>query len=441
MRADGRRADELRPVTITPDFTQNPAGSVLIRSGQTLVLCTATIEEKVPPFLRGTGKGWVTAEYSLLPGSTETRSSREAARGRVTGRTAEIQRLIGRSIRAVTDLEALGERTVWLDCDVLQADGGTRTASVNGAFVALALAVKKLLAEGKLSRSPLKDSVAAISVGIVNGEPLLDLPYSEDSVAEVDMNIVMTGSGRYVEIQGTGEEATFDGDELQQLLALAKKGLTAIGEQQRAVLGDGWRQASFSRLVLATHNANKVREIREILQDFPLEIISAQEFGDLPEVEEDGDTFAANALKKAVTIAKLTGNLALADDSGLMVEALGGQPGVYSARFAGEPVSDAANNQKLLQLLEHTQKEQRRAKFVCTLALATPEGKTATAAGECPGRIAFQPSGANGFGYDPLFIPDGYTVSFAELSSEAKNAISHRGRALAQLPDILRQFL
>ncbi len=439
MRADGRAADELRPVAIIPDFTQNPAGSVLIRTGQTMVLCTATVEDKVPPFLRGTGKGWVTAEYSLLPGSTDTRSTREAAKGKVTGRTAEIQRLIGRSIRAVTDLTALGERTVWLDCDVLQADGGTRTASVNGAFTALALAVKKLLAEGKLSRSPLKDSVAAVSVGIVQGKPLLDLPYVEDSAAEVDMNIVMTGSGRFVEIQGTGEEATFDADELQAMLALAKKGLTEIGEKQRALLGEGWRQSP--RLILATHNMNKVREIREILQDFPLEIVSAKEFGDLPEVEEDGDTFAANALKKAVTIAKLTGCLALADDSGLMVDALGGQPGVYSARFAGEPVSDAANNRKLLLLLENTPKEQRGAKFVCTLALASPDGKTATAAGECPGRIAFQPSGANGFGYDPLFIPDGYTVSFAELSSGAKNAISHRGRALAQLPELLRAFL
>ena len=438
MRADGRAVDTLRPITIRPNFTQNPAGSVLIQTGQTMVLCTATIEEKVPPFLRGSGKGWVTAEYSLLPGSTETRSSREVSKGKVSGRTAEIQRLIGRSIRAVVDLELLGERTIWLDCDVLQADGGTRTASVNGAFVALSLAVEKLLATGKLEQNPLKDSVAAISVGVVDGTPVLDLPYEEDSRAEVDMNVVMTGGGRYVEIQGTGEEATFDEEELHQLLTLAKKGLQEIGVKQKKAIQTGRLKKA---CVLATRNVHKVQEIRQILQDFPLEILTIDDFADLPEVEEDGDTFEANALKKAKVIAQAAGCLALADDSGLMVDALNGQPGVYSARFAGEPTDDAANNQKLLHLLSGVPQEERKAQFVCTIALAAPDGKSATVSGVCPGRIAFEPAGEGGFGYDPLFIPEGYDISFAALGAEVKNAMSHRGRALKQLPSILPEFL
>lgn len=440
MRQDLRADDELRPITITPNFTQNPAGSVLIQCGNTMVLCTAAVEEKVPPFLRGSGQGWVTAEYSLLPGSTETRTGREAAKGKVSGRTAEIQRLIGRSVRAVVDMQALGERTIWLDCDVLQADGGTRTASVSGAFVALALAVKKMLAEGKLDRSPLKDSVAAVSVGIVDGRPVLDLPYAEDSGADVDMNVVMTGEGRFVELQGTGEGAVFDDDELQQLLALAKKGLQEIRDKQQAVLGDSWKQTP-QKLILATRNSNKVREIKQILRDFPLEICTIADFGELPEVEEDGDTFEANALKKAVSIAAASRCLALADDSGLMVDAIGGKPGVYSARFAGEPTDDAANNRKLLGMLADVPEKERGAQFVCTVALASPDGRTATVSGVCPGKIAQELHGTGGFGYDPLFVPEGYDASFAELGADVKNRISHRGRALARLPEILEDFL
>jgi ribonuclease PH len=230
-RSDGRGAGELRPVKITRAYTRAP-GSVLIEVGETKVLCTASIEERVPPFLKGSGKGWVTAEYSMLPASTQARSSREASRGKQGGRTMEIQRLIGRSLRAIIDTSKLGERTIWVDCDVIQADGGTRTASITGACVALRDALNVLLKKGQLRENPLKDMVAAVSVGLVEGEVLLDLAYNEDSQAEVDMNVVMTGSGKFVEIQGTAEGTPFDGDCLNSFLALAAKGIVELNQVQ-----------------------------------------------------------------------------------------------------------------------------------------------------------------------------------------------------------------
>ncbi len=237
-RSDGRSFDELRAIEIQVGFVENPAGSTLIRVGRTVVLSTVHVGESVPGFLRGTGRGWVTAEYSLLPGSTDTRTEREASRGRVSGRTQEIQRLIGRSLRAITDMEVLGERCLYVDCDVLQADGGTRTAAITGAWVALSVACRRLLDGGVVKRDPLRDAVAAVSVGIVGGEVLLDLPYSEDARAEVDMNVVMTGSGRLVEVQGTGEAGTFDRDELNRMLDLAGQGIAELTAAQRRALED-----------------------------------------------------------------------------------------------------------------------------------------------------------------------------------------------------------
>ena len=236
-RSDGRRADQLRPVEIQPDFVENPAGSALIRMGRTMVLCTVHVQEQVPGWMKGGGSGWVTAEYSLLPGSTDTRTEREAARGKQKGRTLEIQRLIGRSLRAVTDLAALGERALYVDCDVLQADGGTRTAAVTGAYVALACACRRLQESGLVKRDPLRDSVAAVSVGLVGGEILLDLPYSEDARAEVDMNIVQTGAGDLVEVQGTGEGATFDRAQLDRMLDLGAQGIAELTVIQNKTLG------------------------------------------------------------------------------------------------------------------------------------------------------------------------------------------------------------
>ncbi len=236
LRADGRALDELRRVTFERDFTEFAPGSVLVSMGRTKVLCTASVEERVPPWLRGTGKGWVTAEYSMLPGSTTERVEREATRGRLSGRTQEIQRLIGRSLRSVCDLVVLGELQVTVDCDVLQADGGTRTASICGAYVALHDACSRLKQAGMISDHPLSDEVAAVSVGIVDAVPMLDLPYAEDSRADVDMNVVMTGSGRFVEVQGTAERMAFSRDELGELLRLAELGISELVAAQRAVL-------------------------------------------------------------------------------------------------------------------------------------------------------------------------------------------------------------
>jgi ribonuclease PH len=236
QRIDGRNAHQSRPLTIIPGFTQHAEGSALIELGATRVICTASVEESVPQFLRDSGKGWVTAEYGMLPGSSPVRIPREAARGRVGGRTQEIQRLIGRSLRAVSDLSALGPRTIWLDCDVIQADGGTRTASITGAYVALAFAVKRLRQRGLLAAEPLRSSVAAVSVGIVGGEILVDLCYDEDSRADVDMNIVMTGDGRFVEVQGTAEMASFTHDQLAEMTRLGAASIAEITTKQRTVL-------------------------------------------------------------------------------------------------------------------------------------------------------------------------------------------------------------
>lgn len=238
VRMDGRSDEALRPLHIHPGFLEHAEGSVLIEMGKTRVICTASVEEGVPGFLRGKGTGWVTAEYGMLPRATHTRNDREAAKGKVGGRTMEIQRLIGRSIRAAMDMEALGERTVKLDCDVIQADGGTRTASITGAWVALALACRRLEAQGLVAKSPVVQAVAAISVGIVGGRPLLDLAYEEDSRAEVDMNVVMTGAGEYVELQGTGEGGTFHRAQLDSLADLAWKGIQRLLEAQQRVLAE-----------------------------------------------------------------------------------------------------------------------------------------------------------------------------------------------------------
>ncbi|HTU38193.1 MAG TPA: ribonuclease PH [Acidimicrobiales bacterium] len=237
-RQDGRAFDELRPVTFERDYTVMALGSVLVTFGRTKVLCTASVEERVPPWMRGTGRGWVTAEYSMLPGSTPERASREAAKGKQSGRTQEIQRLIARSLRAVTDLVALGEVQITVDCDALQADGGTRTASICGAYVALHDACTRLVDAGTISAQPLTDSVAAVSVGIVEGVPVLDLPYVEDSTAEVDMNVVMTGAGRFVEVQGTAEGMAFTRGELDSMLALAEAGIKELTGMQASVLAD-----------------------------------------------------------------------------------------------------------------------------------------------------------------------------------------------------------
>lgn len=236
MRVDGRAHNELRPVTITRNYIKHAEGSCLIEVGDTKVICTATMEDRVPPFMRGGGKGWITAEYSMLPRATATRNARESSKGKVGGRTMEIQRLIGRALRSVVHLESMGERTIWLDCDVIQADGGTRTASITGAYVAMVDAMQKLVDSGVWKQLPLNDFLAATSVGVIGEDTILDLNYKEDSSATVDMNVVMTGNGKFVELQGTGEEAPFSVDQLQEMLALAKIGIGKLMTSQKQAL-------------------------------------------------------------------------------------------------------------------------------------------------------------------------------------------------------------
>ena len=235
-RADGRKYSELRKIKIIPDYIIHPKGSVLIEFGNTKVICTASVVDKVPPFLKGKGQGWITAEYSMIPGATGERNQREAVKGKQGGRTMEIQRLIGRALRSAINLEKLGEKTITIDCDVIQADGGTRTASITGGYTALALAIKKMIAEGSLQESPLNGNVAAVSVGIVNGQAMTDLMYTEDSAAEVDMNVIMNTKGEFIEIQGTGEEATFTRAEFNKLIDLAEEAIKEIIQIQNSVI-------------------------------------------------------------------------------------------------------------------------------------------------------------------------------------------------------------
>lgn len=238
MRIDGRNNDQIRNLKITNNYLMSAEGSVLIETGNTKVICTASVEESTARHLKGTGKGWITAEYGMLPRSTATRKKRDSSKGKVDGRTMEIQRLIGRSLRSVVDMEKLGERTIWIDCDVIQADGGTRTASITGAFVAMVEAMKWMKEQGMIEEIPVKSFVSAVSVGIVNGEAMLDLCYEEDSTAQVDMNVIMTDKGEYIEIQGTGEESPFTAQDLTTLLALAAKGCQDLNEAQRAIVGE-----------------------------------------------------------------------------------------------------------------------------------------------------------------------------------------------------------
>ena len=445
MRHDGRQVNDLRKITIQTNVFKHPEGSVVISFGDTQVICSATIEESVPPFLRGSETGWVTAEYSMLPRATNTRNRRESAKGKLSGRTMEIQRLIGRSLRAVVDLEKLGERSIIVDCDVIQADGGTRTASITGAFVALQLAINKLMQTGELSENPIKEHLAAISVGILEDDSYaVDLDYIEDSACQVDMNLVMTESGRFVEIQGTGEEATFDGDQLNHLLHYGKEAIESLIAYQKEALyvqNTANNAVADKTIMIATGNMGKAKEFEKMFAKAGYQIKTMKDFPELPEVQETGQTFEENARLKAETIANILQCPVLADDSGLTVDALGGMPGIYSARFAGEQKSDASNNAKLLHELTDVADENRTAQFHCTLVFAAPQKESLVVEGIWNGRIARIPRGENGFGYDPLFIVDGLEKTSAELTPEEKNEISHRGQAMKKLDGLWQAWL
>ncbi|WP_086312981.1 ribonuclease PH [Enterococcus sp. 7F3_DIV0205] len=446
MRHDGRQAKELRGITIETNVYKHPEGSVVISFGDTKVICSATVEEKVPPFLRGEGTGWVTAEYSMLPRATNTRNIRESAKGKLTGRTMEIQRLIGRSLRAVIDLKKLGERSIIVDCDVIQADGGTRTASITGAFVAMKIAVEKMLKAGVLQEDPIKEYLAAVSAGILSdGECVLDLDYTEDSAADVDMNLVMTESGNFVELQGTGEEATFSGDELNSLLFYGKTGIEHLIAYQKEALMHQVTEKTFpsetKTIVIATRNPGKAKEFKRIFAEKGYSVKTLLDYPELPDVEETGKTFEENARLKAETIASILKQPVLADDSGLIVDALDGMPGIFSARFAGEPTNNAANNAKLLHELTGVPQEKRTATFHCTLVFAAPDKNSLVVEGDWAGEIGTIPRGDHGFGYDPLFFIPEEQKTAAELSDDRKNEISHRGKAVAKLKDQWENWL
>ena len=427
-RNDGRLPDQLRHCVIIPGFMGTADGSCLIETGKTRVICTASVEEDVPPFQKGKGQGWVTAEYAMLPASTGRRKARDGIKK--DGRGVEIQRLIGRSLRQAVDMKALGERTITLDCDVLEADGGTRTASITGAFVALTLAVDKLIKQGRLLRSPICRQVAAVSVGVVKDTPCLDLCYTEDSGAQVDMNLVMNDLGEFIELQGTGEGRAFSRKEMDALLALGESGIATLMAAQREALGEkACLIALKPLLVAATGNAHKLKELKAFFGAF-FDVVSMREAGFQQEIEENGTTFRENAVLKAEAVSRATGQWALADDSGLSVDALDGAPGVYSARYAGMHGNDDANNALLLERLKG--QENRRARFVSAIALAAPGRETAVAEGECQGVILSSPRGNDGFGYDPLFLYE-TGKTFAQMSAEEKNAVSHRARAAEKM--------
>ncbi|MBQ6326122.1 MAG: ribonuclease PH, partial [Clostridia bacterium] len=392
----------------------------------------------VPSFLRGRGKGWLTAEYAMLPGSTPQRKQRDGVKK--DGRGVEIQRLIGRSLRAACDLCRLGERTVYIDCDVIQADGGTRTAAITGAFAALCIAVDRLIEQGTLVDSPIIRQVAAVSVGVIDDVCTLDLEYAQDSRAQVDMNIVMTRDGRgnlgFVEVQGTGEGRSYTRAELDRLLALGEKGCLVLMDAQREALGDrAGVICKKPRLVLASNNFGKLKELRQLLGD-RFEVRSMRELGVETDVEETGQTFEENALIKAKALMDICHCATLADDSGLCVDQLGGRPGVHSARYCGVHGDDEANNQLLLKELADKPKP-HKAHYGAAVALCRPGREPVIAYGRCEGEIIGEYRGEGGFGYDPLFLSDDLGVTFAEAEPEAKNGVSHRARAIRKLIGML----
>ena len=434
-RTGGRTANQARECTIETDFVKTAYGSCLITVGRTKVICTASVEESVPPFLRDQDQGWVTAEYAMLPASTGTRKRRDLLKQ--DGRSVEIQRLIGRSLRQAVDLKLLGPRTITLDCDVLQADGGTRTASITGAFVALTLAVHKLMQNGLLPVNPIIGQVAAVSVGIVGDEPILDLCYAEDSGAQTDMNLVMNQHGDFIELQGTGEGRAFSDRELRTLLSLGRHGILGLMRCQRIALKATCAHLlPLPRLAVASSNAYKIKELSDMLQGI-CKPIGMRELGFLGEIEETGETFEQNAILKAEAVMHFTGLPTLADDSGLSVKALGGAPGVHSARYAGETCDEQANDALLLKNMKNN--DDRSCMFVSALALAQPAEAARTVTGECHGTLLSAPRGENGFGYDHLFLfENGKT--FAELSPREKNKVSHRAKAAAKMRAILEEL-
>lgn len=430
MRKD-RKYNEMRDVKITTNYLNHPDGSVLIECGKTKIICTAMIEDKVPFFLKGKNTGWLSSEYSMLPGSTDTRKVRDSSRGKIDGRSQEIQRLIGRSLRQAIDLSKIGERTIWIDCDVISADGGTRTTSINGAYVALKLAVEKYIEKGIFTEDPMVSKIAAISVGYVNNEKLVDLCYKEDSQADVDLNLVVNDKMEIVEIQGTAEGRPFSFQELNELLELSKESFLKIFKiQQKATQG-------IKTIVLSTDNKHKVEEIKNILSGLDVRVLTKSEVvSENFEVEESAQTLEGNAHLKAAELKKHTKYAVIADDTGLFVDSLNGEPGVKSARYNEKFDHDDLENRKLL--LKNLEKiDNRKAYFKTVIAYIGENDEEFLFDGICKGEISKNERGEEGFGYDKIFIPNGYDKTFAQIGVEDKNKISHRANALKKF----RQFI
>lgn len=433
MRADRANGKE-RNCDFLCNYIENSYGSCIISLGNTKVLCTCSVEQGVPDFKRGSGSGWLTAEYSMLPGSTVTRKKRDGLKK--DGRGVEIQRLIGRALRQAVDLNKLGELTLTLDCDVLQADGGTRTASIIGAYVALVIAVDKLLKQGRIDENPVITQVAALSAGIVDNEILVDLCYQEDFNAGADINIVMNASGDLIEIQGTGEQTAFSLDSLNAVIMKTRVAILRIMYLQRMAL----KKAGVSNLpkmcmAVATNNKHKLLELNQMLNEkynlFDLEFLGYRE-----EIIENGNSFKENAMIKSEAVYETLEIPTIADDSGLCIEALQGDPGIYSARYGGYTLNSQQKNQLILKELEGV--ENRNAYFSCCISVSGMEPETKTFEGLCRGSILEKEHGTNGFGYDPIFCyADGRPL--AEMSTAEKNQISHRGKAVKLLDNYLER--
>lgn len=439
MRHDGRNPQQLRKVTLQTNVFHYPEGSVVIRFGNTIVSCSATIEAEVPSFLQGTGTGELIAQYHMFPRATRKRNMETPVED-----TMIIQHLIERSLRAVVDLEKLGERSIVMDCDVLQADGGLQAASITGAFVALRLAVDTLLQKKVLQEDPINEPVVSVNVGLFPEGVYVDLDEKEEKFALAKMNLVMTESGKFIEIQGRGVGSTFDGEQLNEMLFYGKSAMEQLILEQKSVMFKPLQQERgepLKTIIIATRNTGKAQEFKTMFGRAGYEVKTLADYPELPDVEETGSTFEENARLKAETIAYLLNQPVLADDSGLKVDALGGMPGIYSARFAGEHKSDAGNNAKLLYELTDVPDEKRTAQFHCTLVFAASGKESLVVEAQWSGRIGRIPKGENGFGYDPLFIPNDSTKTAAEMSSEEKNKMSHRGQAMAKLSQKWQKWL
>ncbi|MDT2810971.1 XTP/dITP diphosphatase [Enterococcus asini] len=437
MRHTGRTPRELRNIQIKTNVFKYPEGSVVISFGDTEVICNATVQPQASK-QAASGQGWISVEYNQLPRATGQRQNRRS----LAAADENLAETIGKALRGVCDLSRLAEREIVIDCDVVQADGGTQSASLTGAFVALRLAVNRLLAQNELASDPIRENVAGVGVALLpDGTCVLDPDEYEEEQALVGMSLVMNEGGDFLSIQAFGADTSFSGNDLNELLHYGAVGIESLIASQKEALVDKTHEVPEKTIVIATGNVGKAKEFAALFGAAGYEIKTLKDFPDLPDVAETGTTFEANARLKAETISQLIQQPVLADDSGLCVDALSGMPGVYSARFAGEQKSDAANNAKLLHELYDVPDEKRGAHFHCTLVFAAPQKDSLVVSADWYGRIGRIPRGDYGFGYDPLFIPDGMEKTSAELLPTEKNHLSHRGQAMAKLQDQWQAWL